>query len=213
MKLLIAIPALDFMHTEFVASLLGLTKRLTEDGIRHEVRIESGTLVYLAREKLANRAVDPDNCYTHVLWLDSDMVFTPDLLDSLMFSGKEFVSGICHGRRRPFFSCLFSEITPSVKLVEEYPKDTFEIAACGFGAVLMTVGLLADVQRNNPGKCFMPTDLFGEDVAFCHRCTLLGHKLYAEPSARLGHIGHIAIYPGDEEKWKEEISNLKELSH
>ena len=67
MKLLIAIPAMDFMVTEFVKSLLKLTNKLKDDGIDFETRIEAGTLVYFARDKLARYAMN--NGFTHVLRL------------------------------------------------------------------------------------------------------------------------------------------------
>ena len=40
---------------------------------------------------------------------------------------------------------------------------------------------------------------YGEDLAFCKRFTDIGGKIYADPAVQLGHIGHIAIYPGDVE--------------
>ena len=39
MKLLIAIPTLDFVHVEFMKSLLGLIKSLDEEQIPYEVKI------------------------------------------------------------------------------------------------------------------------------------------------------------------------------
>ena len=112
MKLLIAIPTNDTMPFQFVESLLKLTKRLSEDEVDYEVAIQGGTLVHVGRDKLALKAISSD--YTHVLWLDSDMVFTEDLLDGLMFSGKDFVTGIAHARREPYPSCIFTEIFPNV---------------------------------------------------------------------------------------------------
>ena len=38
MKLLIAIPTLDFIHVNFLESLLKLTKLLNERGVDYEVR-------------------------------------------------------------------------------------------------------------------------------------------------------------------------------
>lgn len=195
MKLLIAIPAMDFMHTESVKSLIGLVTKLKSDGVDFEVRIESGTLVYLARDKLARYAMNKG--FTDVLWLDSDMVYTDEILEDLQFSGKPFVTGICHGRRKPYLSCLFTSYWPEVaRWDEDYPTNTFEVAACGFAAVLIKTEILrAVIEKFN--TAFTPTEYFGEDVAFCDRARQLGYKVYAEPGVRLGHIGHITIYPED----------------
>jgi len=196
MKLLIAVPAMDFVHTEFVKCLLDLTNKLKDDGTDFEVRIESGTLVYFARDKLATYAIT--NGFDKILWLDSDMVFNNEIIEDLEFSGKDFVSGIAHGRRKPYLSCLFKNYRPDVVrwTYEEYPSNTFEVAACGFAAVLMDVSILKAVMDKHR-TCFSPTKLLGEDVAFCDRAREMGYHIYAEPGVRLGHIGHITIYPED----------------
>lgn len=196
MKLLIAVPAMDFVHVEFLKSLLRLTNKLKDDGIDFETRIESGSLVHMARDRLARYAMNAN--FSHVLWLDSDMVFEPEILEDLQFSGKPFVTGIAHGRRKPYMSCLFKSYWPEVIKWEykDYPHNTFEVAACGFAAVLIETKILSDViLKFNTG--FTPTEYFGEDVAFCDRARQLGHKVYAEPGVRLGHVGHITIYPED----------------
>ena len=196
MKLLIAIPAMDFMVTEFVKSLLKLTNKLKDDGINFETRIEAGTLVYFARDKLARYAMS--NGFTHILWLDSDMVFEPEILEDLQFSGKPFVTGIAHGRRKPYMSCLFKSYTPEVVRWEykDYPHNTFEVAACGMACTLIETKILEDVIMKY-NTAFTPTEYWGEDVAFCDRARSFGYKPYAEPGVRVGHVGHITIYPED----------------
>ena len=196
MKLLIAIPAMDFICTEFVKSLLRLTDKLKDDGVDFETRIEAGTLVYFARDKLARYAMN--NGFTHVLWLDSDMVFEPEILEDLQFSGKSFVSGIAHGRRKPYMSCLFKSYSPEVIRWEykDYPHNTFEVAARGMAVTLVETQILSDVILKY-NTAFTPTEYFGEDVAFCDRARSFGYKVYAEPAVRVGHVGHITIYPED----------------
>ena len=202
MKLLIGIPSLDFQHVEFVKSLTALIVRLKDDGIDFDVQIEAGTLVHVARDKIACKAINEH--YTHVLWFDADMVFTDDVLDSLMFCGKQFVSGICHSRRKGYNSCLFKNLDLNhIERFEEYPHEAFQVAGCGFGCVLIDVAILEDVQKTYK-TCFLPMPAYGEDLAFCKRASELGYKIYAEPSVKLGHIGHIAIYPEDHERWKAE---------
>lgn len=201
MKLLIAIPTLDYVHADFVKCLTKLIMKLKSDGVRFDVEIISGTLVYSARDKLAKKAVNEG--YTHTLWVDSDMIFTEDVLDDLMFSGNQFVTGIYHTRRPPHGSCIFKDISLdniSKYMGNDYPKNTFEIAGCGFGCVLIDVQIIKDVLMTY-GEAFLPIHGLGEDIAFCQRVHELGYKMYCEPAVRLGHIGHIAIYPEDHEKW------------
>lgn len=203
MYLLIAIPTLDFQHTAFVQSLIDLTTRLNDEGIKYEVKFASGTLVYVARDQLAAYSLEKD--FTHILWLDSDMIFTDDILDDLTFCEKDFVAGIFHGRRPPHLSCLFKSLDPVDRYTaNEYPTTLFEIAGCGFGCVLMSTEIIRAV-RERFVSCFLPAKDLGEDLAFCARVHHLGFKMYAEPTARVGHIGHIPIYPEDEEGFMSKI--------
>lgn len=204
MKLLIAIPAHDYIHMDFVKSLLALTKRLDEDGIEYDVDIHGGTLVYHGRDALATKAIE--NGYTDVLWLDADMVFTDSVVEDLQWCGKPFVTGIAHGRRPPHKSCLFSEIYPGVERFTEYPNAPFKVAGCGFGCVLIKTEILKAVKDRH-GTCFFPMRELGEDLAFCRRATEGGWEIWAEPSVRLGHIGHIAIYPEYREQYENSFEN------
>jgi len=209
MKLLIGIPTMDFVHVEFMKCLCALIQRLRDDRVDFTLDINSGTLVYLARERIAHRAINEE--YSHVLWLDSDMIFTPSILDDLMFSGKGFVTGIYHARRKGYASCIFKSIEINkIERFDEYPNETFEIAGCGFGCVLVETEILKAVCLNK-GTCFTPLKNLGEDIAFCQRAREMGYKLYCEPSVVCGHIGHIAIYPEDHEAWKKTISNYGEV--
>lgn len=203
MKLLIGVPTTDFVHVEFLKSLTELIMRLQRDGINFKLHIETGTLVYCARDTIASKAINEG--YTHVLWLDSDMVFTDDLLDDLMFCGKPFVCGIFHSRRKGYHSALFKNLDiNNLERFEEYPPEAFRVAGCGFAGVLIETSILRDVMLRD-GTCFLPMRSYGEDLAFCMRAASLGHEIYAEPSAVMGHVGHITIYPEDHEKWKAEV--------
>ena len=205
MKLLIAIPCMDTVPVAFMQSLLKLTQKLTADGVDYTVGIESGTLVYMARDRLAGRAVNQK--YTHVLWIDSDMVFEPEIVEDLQFSGKDIVTGIAHGRRKPFVSCLFKNIDlDHLELwqLEDYPKETFEVAGCGMACCLMSTEVIKQVMINH-GTAFNPIPRYGEDLSFCKRAKEMGFRIWAEPTVRLGHIAHIAVYPDDVPRYRDEI--------
>lgn len=203
MKLLIAIPTLDYIHVKFMESLLKLTDQLKDEGIPYEVKIISGTLVYLAREELVSHAIGYD--FSHVLWLDSDMVFTEELFDDLYDTGKSFVSGVFHARRPGHQSCIFKKLTPPERYKwNEYPSVPFEIEGCGMAAVLISTEILKAV-RQEFGNCFTPAFNLGEDLAFCKRVLEKGYSIWCEPCARVGHIGHLVIYPEDEGRYLETV--------
>lgn len=210
MKLMIAIPTYDYMHFQFVDCLTKLIRKLDKDGIDFEVVYQGGTLVYVGRDKLVNRAIDGG--FTHMLWLDSDMIFTEDLLEDLMFCGKPFVTGIAHARRAPHVSCIFKSVWPFVNRWEghDYPSGAFKIGGCGFACVLIETKVAQAVYKAN-GSAFFPMRELGEDLAFCKRAIDLGYEIWAEPSVQLGHIGHITIYPEYEDVYQNGVVGFKEV--
>ena len=200
MKLLIAVPTLENVPVDFMESLMNLACHLKDEGVDFKLKIEAGTLVYFARENLARYAIA--NRFTHVLWLDSDMVFNEQIVEDLQFCGGDIVTGIAHSRRPPFSSCLFTQIYPGVeKWKGDYPRQAFKVAACGMACCLMKTEALEAVQ-NKFGNMFQPmTDplVYGEDVAFCYKAGKCGFDIWAEPTVRVGHIGRRTIWPEDAE--------------
>lgn len=208
MKLLIAIPAYESLRTEFNKSLFDLENALRRDGIVYDKKIIDGTMVHVARDRLAQHAVN--NEFTHVLWLDSDMVFDGHLLEDLTISGeKDMVCGLFISRHYPFLSCVFASLDPVERIEIVEWTDAFRVAACGFGCVLMKTEVLKAVMVNNHGKCFVPEQKMGEDCAFCKRATDLGFEIWCEPSARVGHVASIVIWPEDGPRFRGEIQGLE----
>ena len=195
MRLLIAIPTTDYIHAEFVKSLVKLTEELSRKRIAYSVEVQAGTLVYIARNRLANKAINEKS--THVLWLDSDMVFHEQILDDLLFCGKEMVCGAFVSRRPPYGPCIYSSIKKNqVEKVKEFGTKPFRVDGCGFACVLTTTELLMAVNQKF-GTTFQPTDYYGEDLAFCWRVGQIGREIWCEPTARVGHIAHVPVYAGE----------------
>lgn len=196
MRTLICIPCLDMTHTIFMKALLSLQKV-------GEVQfgLTCSSLVYDARNTMAKQAVREN--FDRVLWLDSDMDFQPDVMQRLaarLDEGLDFVSGLYFSRKAPvkpivyekvgyYHSEELNEVTPSAKNYLNYPKDSlFEVEGVGFGIVMHTTKLLADVG-NKYGLPFSPILGFGEDLSFCMRARELGYKLYCDSSIKAGHVG------------------------
>lgn len=202
MKLLIGIPSLDFVHVDFLQCLLDLTRRLDADGVSFDVWICKGTLAHVARDKVACKAINEG--YTHVLWLDADMIFSPEIFEDLRFSGKDFVTGLACSRRPPYMLCVFKQLSDDKGCVpfklDELPAETVGIQGCGFACVLISTEILKAVMTRYK-TCFLPMKIYGEDLAFCVRARELGYSIWCEPTVRLGHIGHNAVWPGEYERY------------
>ena len=196
MKLMVAVPTTDYVHAEFMRCLGNLCIELAENGTEVSLEVQTGTLVYIARNRLARKAIDRG--YTHVLWLDSDMTFGPNIVDDLLWCGKDMVCGVFVSRRPPYGPCVYTSIEDPENMVkvENFGTEPFRVDGCGFAVVLTAVSLLEAVQDNFK-TCFQPTEKYGEDIAFCDRVKQLGREIWCEPTVRPGHIAHVPVYAGE----------------
>lgn len=194
MKTLIAVPCMDMVPTRFVFSCL----RLRPVG-EVEFSLTESSLIYNARNDLTRKAIDGG--FDRILWLDSDMVFEPNLMEQFsarLDTGLEFVSGLYFtrkGKTKPvvYKTCGSYErkgqLIPFASTYEDYPDHLFEIAAAGFGGVMMTTDLVKRIWEKF-GYPFSPILGFGEDLSFCVRVSRLGVKMYCDPAIKLGHVGY-----------------------
>ena len=183
-RVMIAIPTLDYIPYKFVESLVGLTDHLHNKGIEHDVIFQGGTLVYMGREALCKKMLS--GYYSHMLWLDADMTFGADILDKMLDDDLDFVTGVYRGRHGEHKYCLFEKLLPE-KRFEALPNKIFEVAGCGFGCVLVKRKLLERVKDVHH-TWFTPSSFFGEDVAFCDRVDKIGVKMWCDPDVKCGHI-------------------------
>ncbi len=197
MKVFIAVPCMDQMDTGFVRSLINLRK---PEGIDISVEFMECSLVYLSRERLAQIAIGMESDFT--LWLDSDMIFNPDLLERLLEDAKEgrdFVSGLCFRRRPGYNPALWKRIRlglPGEAEVEEYddyPPDTiFEIEGSGMAAVLVKTELMNTIYEREK-QIFLPISGYGEDVSFCIRVRKAGSSLWCDSRIKVGHQARTVV--------------------
>ena len=197
MKTLIAVPCMDTVPTLFLASMIQ---------IQHvgevEISLTQSSLIYDARNALAHKAVTDG--FDRVLWLDSDIIFKPDLMQQLsarIDEGYEFVSGLYFTRKAPIKPVVYSDVgmrenVPYCDSYTDYPNEIFEIVGAGMGGVMMTTDLIKAVAEKF-GLPFSPMLGFGEDLSFCNRVRELGRKMYCDPNIKLGHLG-VKIFGEDD---------------
>ena len=194
MKTLIVIPCMDQVPTQFCQSLAMLKK----EG-ECAIAFQMGSLIYMARNELAMKAIHMGADY--ILWLDSDMVFEPDLMtrlfESLKANDADFVSGLYFKRFPPYEPVVYSkfDIVDDEIIAEkmtEVPETVTAVGGVGFGCVLMSTALALAVY-NEYNTMFAPIGNVGEDIAFCYRAQTLGYKVLLDPSIRCGHVGHYVI--------------------
>jgi hypothetical protein len=137
--------------------------------------------------------------YTHLMWIDSDMVFKPEDLDKLLAHDKDIVSGVYLMEGGSSYATVkewdeeffqkngsFQFLTPEVAGTE-----LMEVAYSGFGFMLIKHGVFEALEYPwfrpifyNIGDCM---DFCAEDVGFCRTATEKGFKIWVDPSVKVGH--------------------------
>jgi len=147
-----------------------------------------------ARNDLARKAKDHINEYTgekftHLLWLDDDHAFNPDLALFLARTNQDIVSALYFGRTSPHFPVAYVKDFSGDKYkhfpIIEVPNTLIEVDAVGFGATLMRRDVFEKVSEpwfTIDWKC-------GEDIAFCVKAKEFGYKIMLDGQYKLGHIG------------------------
>ena len=190
-KILIAVPCMDLVQASFAQSLASLNKVG-----QCAVAFNACSLIYDSRNKLAAKAMKDE--FDYMLWLDSDMVFSPDILEKLIADDKDMVSGLYFRRTSPYTPVIFkdSELKDG-RLVwsdyTDYPKgELFKVAGAGFGCVLMKTDMIFDMIGKY-GDWFTPLYNSGEDLSFCYRARELGYEIWCDSRIKCGHMSHQMI--------------------
>lgn len=136
MRTFIAVPSLEYVPALFTQSL-AMLRRAGDTQVGFEV----GSLVYVARNELARAAIKCEA--DQILWLDSDMVFTPDLLEKMQSVSKandiDILTALCFRRKHPFTPTIFDKLTYDQEKqkchftqILSIPEELFEVGGCGF---------------------------------------------------------------------------------
>ena len=192
MKILIAIPAMEQVPSQFAHCLASL-KKIEQCAITFQI----GSLIYTSRNELAKKAIEMEADY--VFWLDSDMVFENDVLEKIYEDRNlgDIITGLYFRRVQPYTPVLFDKLD-----IDEngckwtdfdcLPDEPFEVGGCGFGCVLTPTNVFIDVV-NKFGDMFSPIGGVGEDLSFCWRARQCGYNIVCDPKITLGHVGHYVI--------------------
>lgn len=165
----------------------------------YQMGITERMVVDWARNDLAKKAKEHVNEYTgeqftHLLWLDDDHVFNPDLACRLASYDLDMVSALYYGRTEPFYPVVYVK---DEKGADEYkhfplievPDSLIEVDAVGFGALLMR----RDVFARVPEPWFTVDWRAGEDIAFCLKAKKHGIRIFCDGAYKLGHIAPPSI--------------------
>lgn len=182
----IGIPHLDMIHADFVHSLTNLTTHHKNIMLSYV----KGSLVMKARNDIVE-GIKGD----WVLFIDSDMTFSPDSLKKLLAHDVDIVSGLCFRKVPHYEPTIYRQFPGQMKWesIRDYPKNSFfEVDAVGTAFMLVK----KRVFDKMPAPWFEYKKNIGEDLSFCYKAKELGFKVHVDTSVK---IGHIATHPINEE--------------
>lgn len=182
MKLAIAIPNTGTIKAQTVSSLLGLVKNLK---CEYYTLLLEGSILHQVRENLVKKAIEL-KC-THILFIDSDMVFDKESFNTLFKHKKDIVGVSYNMRRLPLEKIQW-------KAVDKVDKDFYQVEAVPTGFMLVNLKVFKKLTHpwffwevNNLGET-----VTGEDFWFCTRAREIGYNVWVDLSIDVKHIGDYA---------------------
>jgi hypothetical protein len=171
--------AYSWMHGLKVYQM-GITERMVVDWARND-------LARIAKQHINEYTGEK---FTHLLWLDDDHCFNPDIALWLAREDLPIVSALYYGRTSPHYPVVYVRDKNDKDEhkhfpIIEVPESLFKCDAVGFGALMMRREVLDQV----PEPWFTLDWKAGEDIAFCVSAKKHGIEIYCDGRYKLGHIG------------------------
>jgi hypothetical protein len=169
-------------------------------------RVRGYAQIDVARNEIASKAVLDG--FEETLWIDADIGFHPDAVEKLRSHDLPIVCGIYPKKGKREFA--MSALPGTKKMVFGRKGGLHEVQYAGTGFLFVRRQVYLDIQFQlglplcneffgaNIIPYFMPLVrpqreghwYLGEDYAFCERARQAGHKIMADTSIRLWHVGN-----------------------
>ena len=178
-RLAIATPSTGTVKTKTVESLVKLFKKYPDAlFLSHE-----GSIIHHMRERLVKKAIELE-C-THLLFVDSDMVFEPSTVAKLIEDDKDIVGANCNRRKLPL------ESTAKLISIAADLEGLNEAQSVGTGFMLIKLSIFDFLpepwfffESNEDGALAT-----GEDYWFCRLAREKGFEVWCDLEIKVGHLG------------------------
>lgn len=167
LNILIAQPTAGSVVSGTVGFLMSLGRALTAEGISWDYRHLSISDIALSRNIFASHVI-ADNRYSHVLFIDSDMGFTPDTIRSMIAFDKPVVAAACP-KRYLAWERLHEMAMQEASRPEEARRDTSELMDAALSYNVETCradGSPFTPRREGP---YMTVPAIGTGIMLIHR--------------------------------------------
>jgi len=183
----------------------------------HMLQLPSNTMSAFARGQsparnrntIIEQALE-QNC-THILFLDDDIAFQPDLLLRLLNHNKDIVCGLQYMRNYPHYPLIFDTVDEKGRCFHHFLSDNesglIEIVAAGLGCVLIKTSVFyelmnqkLDIDQHGIAKRFirlgeLDSDHWCDDLGFWMKVRQAGFKLFCDLDTLVGHNVDCTVWP------------------
>jgi hypothetical protein len=176
----ICVPSGDMVHADFAVNLAALC---LDPGARAAMINCKSSIVAIARNQCVAAAQLIKA--THVLFLDSDMVFPLDTLKRLVQHNKD-IAGALYARRRPPF-----DPTGMPQAGAVVAGGLLRMKNLPTGCLLINMRVFDKLPKPWFSERVEGEHILGEDVHFCERAAAAGFEIWQDTalSKEVGHIG------------------------
>ncbi len=207
---IVGVPSADMWDADFGVCLNAACMYAAMHGVVNGLINSKGVYVDKGRQKCMEKARDlkarqkdgSEFSATHLLFLDSDMVFPPEVIMRLASHDKDIVGALYSRRTQPFtnLGCALDTTVSRATSADEL----IEMKWLATGCLLIKMSVFEEIERrlapeDGPvwGYRWIPEvkEYEREDIRFCRLAREAGFSIWGDIPLS-GHIGHIgqAVY-------------------
>lgn len=183
-KVVVGMPSTEMMKAK-TAHAIGALILHSSDKIIDFLLIQSCDIAS-SRTWLAKQAVEKGA--THLLFIDSDMLFPSDTLDQLLAREKDIIGVEYNKRKFPL-----ETVTAYMPDVEKSETEPFKVGIAGTGIMLINTEVFKNPNMDpnwfSFGRNAKGENVIGEDGWFCNTARDAGYDVWVDPVIKTVHLG------------------------
>lgn len=200
LRVLVVVPSGCYWVADFATSLISLVAKFAVTPVpgysSHELRVANIKGSILPRSRLRGLKAAKSGDATHLLFIDSDHTFPPDLLHMLLRHQKDVVAANCTTKTIPACpTARKKSVDPKGELVYSDPDSIGleRVWRVGTGVMLLTRKAFMQIPHDAFEMPFLSDidDYQGEDWTMCAALEKAGVPIYVDHgvSRLVGHMG------------------------
>lgn len=149
------------------------------------------------RNNIVNQALDLNA--TSLMMMDTDQVYHPKTIPTLLKHKLPIVGALVHRRYPPFDSLMLKKVQEGnvieYQSIDDYETDSLvEVDATGAGCLMFDMAVFREMpapwfktKRNPDGTTL------GEDIGFCQDLKEAGYRIFVDTSVPAGHLTTLCV--------------------